>query len=140
MTAQALRRGDDAGSWVGRQRAAILRLLESHVVAWGRGDLGPLLDTYVQDESARYATAGTVVYGIDAIRERFRRVYPADEPLGTLRYEDVEISVIGRTDALVFGRARVSRPGARAETTSLFTLHLQVCGGGWRIVADHTSS
>jgi ketosteroid isomerase-like protein len=132
--------GSAVEAWVERERAAIQRLLESHLVAWNGGDLGPLLDTYVQDESSRYATAGTVVHGIDGIRERFRQAYPAQGSLGQLRYEDVDITVISRTDAIVFGRARISGPAESPEATSLFTLHMQLRGEGWRIVADHTSA
>jgi uncharacterized protein (TIGR02246 family) len=121
-------------------RAAIRRLLESHLEAWNGGDLGGLLDTYVQDDSTRYATGGTVVHGIESIRERFRRAYPDWSDLGELRYEDVVITLVGPGHALVFGRAWISRADGTEDATSLFSLHLCQRDGQWWIAADHTSA
>lgn len=120
-------------------RAAIQQLLDSHLESWNDGDLDALLDTYVQDESARYATAGTMVQGIERIRERFRRVYPDGSRLGELRYEDLLITIAGPTDAFVFGRAWISR-GDGPDATSRFSLTLRKCDGQWWIAADHTSA
>ncbi|GAW50254.1 MULTISPECIES: nuclear transport factor 2 family protein [unclassified Nocardioides] len=120
-------------------RAAIRRLLDSHLESWNGGDLDGLLDTYVQDESVRYASASTVVHGIDRVRERFRRAYPDWSRLGELRYEDVVITLAGPADALVFGRAWISR-GDGDDATSLFSLHLKKRDGQWWIAADHTSA
>ncbi|ABL79620.1 MULTISPECIES: nuclear transport factor 2 family protein [unclassified Nocardioides] len=120
-------------------RAAIRRLLESHLESWNRGDLDALLDTYLQDESVRYASARTVIHGIERVRERFREAYPDRSRLGELRYEGLEIALAGRADAVVFGRARISREGLE-DSVSLFSLHLFKRGGQWWIAADHTSA
>jgi uncharacterized protein (TIGR02246 family) len=119
-------------------RAAIQQLLDSHLESWNGGNLDALLDTYVQDESARYATAGTVIEGIEGIRERFRRAYPDESRLGELRYEDLLITIAGPTDAFVFGRARISR-GDGPDATSRFSLTLRKCDARWRIAVDHTA-
>jgi uncharacterized protein (TIGR02246 family) len=121
-------------------RAAIRRLLDSHLASWNGGDLDGLLGTYVQDESVRYASASTVVHGIDRIRERFRRAYPDWSRLGELRYEDLVITLVGPADALVFGRAWVSRGDGSDDATSLFSLHLSKRDGQWWIASDHTSA
>jgi uncharacterized protein (TIGR02246 family) len=129
-----------AGPGTEADRAAIRQLLDSHLESWNGGDLGGLLDTYVQDESARYATAGTVVHGIERIRERFRRAYPDWSRLGELRYEDVVITLAGPAHALVFGRAWVSSGDGSDDATSLFSLHLNKRDGQWWIASDHTSA
>ena len=120
-------------------RAAIRRLLESHLESWNRGDLDALLDTYLQDDSVRYATGRTVIHGIERVRERFGEAYPDRSRLGRLRYDDLEITLAGGAAAVVFGRARISSEGV-ADSLSLFTLHLCKRDGQWRIAADHTSA
>lgn len=119
----------------------VTEVLRRQQAAWNRGDLDALLVTYVEDSSVRYSTGTEAWHGIEAIRDRFRRVYPDPGELGTLRFDDVEITPIGGDHAIVFGRASVAGfRGASAPFESLFTLHLQRITDGWRVVADHTST
>jgi hypothetical protein len=63
--------------------------------------------------------------------------------MGTLSFEEIDVRVLSRDWALVFGRWQLERESDRPG--GLFTLVLQyredlLEGSGWRIVHDHTSS
>ena len=117
--------------------AAVREVLEKQVRAWNDGDLEAFARTY---------SAETVFVGKDITRggaqvlERYRRNYPTRERMGTLRFFDVEVRILGSDFASVLGRFRLERNkagGGNAE--GVFTLLLQRSGAGWRIILDHTS-
>lgn len=118
-------------------------LLADQVEAWNRGDVEAFLAGYWDSSELRFASGDSVQRGWQQTLERYRQRYPDRAAMGTLRFDELDIRVLARDWALVFGRWQLERENDRPG--GLFTLVLQyredlIEGAGWRIVHDHTSS
>lgn len=120
------------------ERAAIRAVLDEQVAAWNAGDLERFMDGYVQTDSLRFASGGSVRYGWATTLERYQSSYPDRAAMGTLAFEQIAIRVLSPEWAMVFGAWRLDRE--QDAPSGLFTLIFQRRAEGWRIVHDHTSS
>lgn len=128
------RRAEDQGA----VEESVLAFIRSQEDAWNRGDLASLIDAYWDDPRVRYASGDEVIHGIADIERRFVEAYPDREAMGRLAFHELECSVVGADEALVFGRWRMDRHGS--VDTGLLTVHCRIHDGRWCIVSDHTSS
>lgn len=117
--------------------AAVLGVLDEQVRAWNRGDLEAFVRTY----SAETIFVGKEVTRGDAgVLERYRRNYPTRERMGTLRFRDAEVRMLGADYASVLGRFELRRTtAAGGDAAGIFTLVLKRSGKVWKIILDHTS-
>jgi uncharacterized protein (TIGR02246 family) len=117
--------------------AAIRAVLDEQVKAWNEGDL----TAFVRSYSAETVFVGKeVTRGSAGVLERYRRSYPTRERMGTLKFTDVEVRMLGRDYASVLGRFEVQRSAAGGgPAQGVFTLLLKRSGKTWAIILDHTS-
>lgn len=120
-------------------RREILELLEAQVRDWNKGDLEGFLRGYLNSSTLSFYGGGTVVSGIEALRERYERNYRSEgKEMGHLAFHAVVVDVLAADAVLVRGRWEVV---TSSETLGgLFTLLFRRVGRDWRIVHDHTSS
>ncbi len=60
--------------------------------------------------------------------------------MGTLRFTDLEIRMLGPEYATVLGRFHLDRSAeAGGESAGIFTLIFHKSGSRWKIIQDHTS-
>ena len=115
-------------------------MLESSARAWNANDLEGFLDDYL--ESAKTAFVGsTVTYGVDEIRRRYRASYwKSGQPAQHLRFENLDVRLLGADNALALGQYVLLTPGtSTVEGRGWFTLVLTRTSAGWKIIHDHSS-
>ena len=119
-------------------KAKITELLQNQARAWNDGDIDRFMDDYWQSDDLRFASGGDINTGWDVTKARYKSRYPDKAAMGELAFTDLEVELLSATDALVFGRWRLTREND--SPNGLFTLHLKNIAGRWKIVSDHTSS
>jgi beta-aspartyl-peptidase (threonine type) len=119
--------------------AAVRRVLDEQVAAWNKGDLDAFMKGYWSSPRLSFFSGNNQMRGWQATLDRYRKRYQAEgKEMGRLRFEGVEIEVLGPDAALVRGRFRLVMK--KEKPTGLFTLLFRRLPEGWRIVHDHTSS
>lgn len=113
-------------------------VLDAQVAGWNRGDLSAFLATYRHSEDLTFFSGGTVSKGFSAIEARYQKRYGnSTDTMGKLRFEDIEVQMLGPDAAFARGRYRLEMKDS--SPTGLFTLLLRKSKGKWEIVHDHTS-
>lgn len=122
-----------------REIGAIVRMLELSTQGWNRGDLDAFLVPYA--EEATFVGSRGLLRGKPAIRAQYQSSYfGAGRVRGMLRFEGIEVRMLGLRNALAVGRYVVTERGAgQADATGLFSLALERRAEGWRIIHDHSS-
>lgn len=117
----------------------IVRMLEVSTEGWNRGELDAFLVPYAED--ATFVGTRGLLRGKPAIRTQYQTSYfAAGRTRGKLRFEGIEVRMLGPRNALAVGRYVVTERGAGQEdATGLFTLALERRTEGWRIIHDHSS-
>ena len=128
--------GFDPGSEI----AEIRQVLDRQVDDWNAGNIERFMSGYIQSDSLRFVSGGSVRTGWSETLERYRSSYPDRDAMGTLSFDDIDVRLLSSSSALVFGRFRLLRTGDYTDATGLFTLILQKQTQGWRIIHDHTSA
>jgi uncharacterized protein (TIGR02246 family) len=116
--------------------AEIRAVLDSTAAGWNRGDLGPYMAAYAPDADAGGTTG--FVHGTAAIEEGMRRGFWRNgRPAQQLRYEHLEVRMLGASDALVTGQYILS--GANLpDRSGWFTTIWEHRPEGWRMIHDHS--
>jgi len=124
---------------VASSEAAVRAVLDEQVAAWNRGDLEGFMAGYWNSPDLVFQSGANRTQGWQATLERYRRRYQGEgKEMGRLRFDELEVQVVGPEAAFVRGRWRlVMKDGT--EPNGLFTLLLRRIDGAWRIVHDHTS-
>lgn len=119
--------------------AAITDVLVRSTEGWNRRDLDAFMEPYLDSPEASFVGARGLVRGKAAIRESYATSWfaPGRDP-GQLRFENIEVRMLGRDHALAVGRFVVEMPG-RDPATGMFSLTMRRTPAGWRILHDHSS-
>lgn len=119
---------------------ALRQLLGDQQEAWNRGDLEGFMAGYAQTDTLRFASGGSVRTGWQEALDSYRSGYPDRAAMGELTFDDVDVQVMTKEWALIFGRWTLEREKDRPS--GLFTLiaHRKGPSSEWKIVHDHTSS
>ncbi len=121
-----------------RHQAAVRRALEEQVNAWNRGDIEGFMAGYWKSDSLVFTSGGKITRGWTITLERYKKLYPTRELMGTLSFGSLEISVLDQTTAWVLGKWKLQRD--KDSPHGIFTLVLRRFPEGWKIIHDHTSS
>ncbi|HEX5701774.1 MAG TPA: nuclear transport factor 2 family protein [Pyrinomonadaceae bacterium] len=117
--------------------AAIRAVLDAQTAAWNRGDIEGYMDGYERSPHIVFISGDRLTRGWQTVLERYKKSYDTREKMGVLTFSDVEITVLSKDAALVFGRWQLQ---TKDEPRGRFTLLFKKTKNGWRIVHDHTSS
>ena len=114
-------------------------VLDAQVAAWNRGDIPGFMEGYDQSESTTFV--GTeITKGHAQVLARYLKKYPTREKMGTLRFSDIEMRMLGTDYASVIGRFHLDRAAdAGGEASGIFTLLFHKTSQGWKVILDHTS-
>lgn len=118
-------------------RQKVLSILNDQQVAWNSGDIKAYMQGYLNADSLRFASGGTVTFGWQKTLERYQEAYPDKSSMGMLIFSKIDVKVLSETAALVFGKWQLSRE--KDHPWGLFTLLFRNKNNQWRIVHDHTS-
>ena len=116
----------------------VLKVLMDQEAAWNEGDIEKFMDGYWHSDSLRFASGGTVNYGWEETLERYKRGYTDKSMMGHLSFTNLEITVLSKDAAIVFGKWALEM--ADSNPWGLFTLVFRLTDSGWRVTADHTSA
>jgi len=117
----------------------IRAVLDNQVAAWNRGDIPGFMEGYEKSQSTTFV-GKSITKGHANVLERYIKSYPTRASMGTLRFSDVEIRLLGTGYASVIGRFHLDRgPEAGGESAGIFTLLFERTGQSWKIILDHTS-
>lgn len=116
--------------------AAIRAQLDSTAAGWNRGDLAAYLAAY--DESITSRGADGFVRGKAAAEQVMRDGFWRDgRPAQQLRYEHLDVRMLGPEHALMTGQFVLSGAG-RPDRTGWFTTVWARTAAGWRMIHDHS--
>jgi ketosteroid isomerase-like protein len=108
--------------------------------AWNRGDVRAFMESYEKSPGTLFV-GSSVTRGWDQVLANYVKRYPTRDNMGRVTFSDVEVTMLGASHALVFGRFRLERSQeAGGNTGGLFTLVWRKTKAGWKIIADHTSA
>jgi ketosteroid isomerase-like protein len=115
-------------------------LLDRQVTDWNRGDVRAFMQGYEDSEETTYAGT-TVVKGYQRTLERYLDRYPTRQVMGTLRFSDIDIRLLGSDYACALGKFHLERPeSAGGNASGIFSLVLRKTPKGWKIILDHTGA
>lgn len=119
--------------------ATIRAQLHAIADAWNAGNMAGHVAIYA--DSATMMGGRGLIWGRDAIRAGLERNFWKDgQPLQQLRFEEIEIRLLGRGRdvAVVTGRF-ILAGGGRAEASGRFSTIWEWKNGRWLTVHDHSS-
>jgi uncharacterized protein (TIGR02246 family) len=116
--------------------AQIRAVLNSTADGWNRGDLAQYLSAYT--ESATEMLSDGPKGGVEVIEQTMRNgFWKTGRPLQQLRYEHVDVRMLGKEHALVTGQYVLSG-GGHPDRTGWFTTVWSRTRRGWRMIHDHS--
>jgi uncharacterized protein (TIGR02246 family) len=116
--------------------AQIRATLDKTAEGWNRGDLAQYLSAYT--ESATEMLSDGPRGGVEVIEQTMRNgFWKTGRPVQRLRYEHVEVRMLGKEHALVTGQF-VLTGGERPDRTGWFTTVWTRTRRGWRMIHDHS--
>ena len=119
-----------------RAEAAILTVFDSTAAGWNRGDLAPYLAAYTDSATEMLGTGPAG--GRDAIEKTMREgFWRTGRPVQQLRYEHLDVRLLGGGHALVTGEYVLSG-GGRPDRSGWFTTIWARTRAGWRMIHDHS--
>jgi uncharacterized protein (TIGR02246 family) len=128
--------GDPAAKKPESAEAQIRAALNSTADGWNKGDLGQYLAVYT--ESATEMGPNGPRGGVKVIEQTMRGgFWKTGRPLQQLRYEHVDVRMLGKENALVTGQY-VLTGGDRPDRTGWFTTVWTRTRQGWRMIHDHS--
>lgn len=120
----------------GKDAAQIRAVLDSTAAGWNQGNLQQYLSAYTETatEMGRNGPEG----GKSAIERTMREgFWKTGRPIQTLRYEHMDVRMLGKDYALVTGQFVLS--GAdRPDRTGWYTTIWMRTKEGWRMIHDHS--
>lgn len=120
-----------------KTKAAIRKVMDEQAAAWNRGDIEGFMQGYWNSPEMMFVSGDTMTKGWQPTLERYKKSYDTREKMGVLSFSELEITVIGKESAVVFGRFTLERKDDKP--TGLFTLNFRKFKTGWKVILDHTS-
>ncbi|MBI1804308.1 MAG: DUF4440 domain-containing protein [Ignavibacteriae bacterium] len=125
------------GNLLSQPEKSIQAVLDSQAAAWNRGDIEGYMQGYWKSDSLLFTSGGKIQRGYSATLKKYRKSYDTKAKMGTLKFSDVEVTLLLPDAAWAFGHWELKRKGDHPE--GVFTLILRKFADGWKIVHDHTS-
>jgi uncharacterized protein (TIGR02246 family) len=126
-----------AESPAGGSSSELGRAMKEMEDAWNRNDLAGHVAPYA--DSAVFMIPRGPLIGRDRIRASLERSFWVNgKPKQQLRFEEVEVRMLGPLDARVMGKF-ILTGGGMPEATGRFTTIWEKIDGRWQIIHDHSS-
>lgn len=116
----------------------ILFVLMTQARAWNNGDIEGYMQGYWKSDSLLFTSGNKIQRGWQATFEKYKKSYDTKAKMGTLKFSQIEITLLSPASAWVLGHWELERE--KDYPGGVFTLVLRKFADGWKIVHDHTSS
>ncbi|HEY2822472.1 MAG TPA: nuclear transport factor 2 family protein [Candidatus Acidoferrum sp.] len=123
-----------------KDRAAITQLITNQQLSWNKGDIDTFVEAYWRSPELTFSGTSGIQRGFEAVRARYKRVYPDRSTMGQLDFSDLDFHFIGNDGALVLGHWHLTRDKDKGDIGGVFSLVWLRFPEGWRIIHDHTSA
>ena len=120
-----------------KAETAIRAVLNEQRDAWNRGSVEGYMQGYARSPETVFISGDNLTRGWQTVLDRYKKNYDSREKMGTLTFSELEIKVLSKDAAVVFGRWHLQR--AADQPHGRFTLLFRRTKAGWKIVHDHTS-
>jgi len=118
--------------------AKIRQVLLDQVAAWNAGDLEAFMQTYWKSPKLTFSSGGKTTRGWQATLDRYKTSYATREKMGTLRFDQLQVTLLSDDVALVLGRWHLTTSDGKPQGN--FSLVIQRVESAWKIVHDHSST
>ena len=119
-------------------KAKIKTILQDQAHSWNNGDIDQFMEHYWKSPNLTFSSSGKVVRGWQATIERYKAKYSTREKMGRLKFDQLEIRMLGDSASLVLGNWHLTRKDDNPQGN--FSLIFRKIDGQWKIIHDHTSS
>jgi uncharacterized protein (TIGR02246 family) len=117
----------------------IRAVLDQQSAAWNRGDIPAFMEGYERTPKLTFV-GKSLTHGYDEVLESYKKRYPTPDAMGKLRFEILDIQLLGSDYANVVGRFHLERNTAGGgNADGIFTLLFKKTPKGWKVIQDHTS-
>ncbi|MEM0927497.1 MAG: nuclear transport factor 2 family protein [Planctomycetota bacterium] len=114
---------------------AITAVLRKQQAAWNRGDIDGFMEGYWKSEKLTFSSGGSTTRSWQSTIDRYKKKYNSREAMGTLTFDQLEVTPLADDAAFVLGRWDLKGIGG-----GNFTLVMRKLDSRWVVVHDHTSS
>lgn len=118
------------------QEKEIIEVLETQQKAWNNGNLEEFMNGYWNSKSLMFIGLKGPTYGWQNTLENYKKSYPDKSSMGILEFSDVQVKMLGKDYATVFGKWKLIRE--KDTPNGIYTLVFQKFKNGWKIIQDHT--
>jgi ketosteroid isomerase-like protein len=138
VAGQALRPTQLASARAAADRRAILGTLARQAEDWNAGRVEKFMVGYWPSDSLTFVGSTGVNYGYAATLASYKKRYPDRASMGTLKFDVLQLDLLGRDLAYMIGHWHLTRPKV-GDADGHFTLIWRKIKSNWLIVSDHSS-
>lgn len=126
-------------AWCQDAASAIRQVMNDQVAAWNRADIDAFMTGYANSPETTFV-GKNVLHGWQQMVDRYKKIYPTKEAMGTLAFTEIAVRMLGADHAAVTGRFHLTRTAAGGgDASGIFSLVFEKEADGWKIILDHTS-
>ena len=119
------------------QKKDILNVLHEQQICWNNGNLDGFMKGYWKSDSLLFIGSKGPTYGWQKTLDNYKKSYPNKEKMGILEFSDLNVKMLGKNYAYVFGKWKLIRQND--SPNGIYTLTFQKFKDGWKIISDHTN-
>ena len=105
--------------------------------AWNNGNIDGYMQGYWKNDSLLFIGSKGPTYGWQKTLDNYKKSYPNKEKMGILEFSDIQVKILGKKHAYVFGKWKLVR--TNDSPNGIYTLIFEKFKDGWKIISDHTN-
>lgn len=117
-----------------KDKKEILAVLKAQRIAWSKDDMETYMESYWKNDSLKFYGYNGIIYGWDAILDRYRKSYPDKDHTGILSYKINDVSKISDNNYYVLGEYHMKRNAGNVD--GFFVLLFKKIDTAWKIIVD----
>ena len=119
------------------QKKEILKVMTDQQTAWNNGNIDGYMQGYWKNDSLLFIGSKGPTYGWQKTLDNYKKTYPNKEKMGILEFSDIQVKILGKKHAYVFGKWKLVR--TNDSPNGIYTLIFEKFKDGWKIISDHTN-
>ncbi len=117
----------------------ITNYMQEQENSWNRGDLEGFMKYYWKSDSLRFIGKSGLNYGWQKTLDNYKKSYKNKEEMGTLKFTNKSLDIIGEQTIFVIGKWKLSRVDSLGNLGGMYSLIWEKKNGKWVITTDHSS-